>query len=343
MLKLTDNDYIVMNKTEKDHNMKYLENNMSIFSKLGEYKNFEDYIYYETSYDEFFYIKKYKLFIDKNKKIIFNSNFIFQNYWYIKNKINEIIIYINSIDINNITINENNQIITIQSWMETYGHFLDEITTLYYFNNNFNITNNIKILYNYPEINVYNNSNYKLIDKYLFENNIINVNKCDDILKFNKLYLINNAYNDPTFHKFPLLSTHLILSKIQKYNIIYPKKMFISRKHGWTTNRLFENFNEIEQLFIQNNYTSIYPEDIELDLYINYLYNAEIVFLTWGSALTNMIFLRPNTNVIILKSKAYESESIYIFSKIIKNYKINIIKIISETTKNYINELKLII
>ena len=59
----------------------------------------------------------------------------------------------------------------------------------------------------------------------------------------------------------------LILSKIQKYDIIYPKKMFISRKHRWYSNRLFKNFNENEQLFIQNNYTSNYPEDTDLDLY----------------------------------------------------------------------------
>ena len=53
-----------------------------------------------------------------------------------------------------------------------------------------------------------------------------------------------------------------------------------------------------------------------------------------------MIFLKPNTKVIILKSKSYDSENIFLFNKIITEYKINIIKIISETNINYINEFK---
>ena len=88
MLEITKNDYLIMNKTEKDQDMKYLEDNISFISKIGEYKSFENYIYYETLDDIFYYLSKYKIFIDSKKNIIFTSNFIFQCYPFFKNKIN---------------------------------------------------------------------------------------------------------------------------------------------------------------------------------------------------------------------------------------------------------------
>ena len=50
----------------------------------------------------------------------------------------------------------------------------------------------------------------------------------------------------------------------------------------------------------------------------------------YGSALTNMIYFPENCNVFILKSASYMEESISLWSKLIKNYNLNIEEVYSE-------------
>jgi capsular polysaccharide biosynthesis protein len=138
-----------------------------------------------------------------------------------------------------------------------------------------------------------------------------------------------------TFHYFPIPSRDKIVSAFKTADLPYAplnKKIFISRDGtGWKNDRILKNKEEIEQLLQKNGYDIIHPEKIPLDVFVNYLQNASRVFITWGSALTNMIFLKPGTKVIILKSKSYSNENIKMFQKIITNYQIDLIEIIDES------------
>jgi len=58
--------------------------------------------------------------------------------------------------------------------------------------------------------------------------------------------------------------------------------------------------------------------------------------MVWISAL---IYLKPNTKVIILKSKSYMHESIHLFNKIIEELKLNVNIIESTNNIIYINDI----
>ena len=89
-------------------------------------------------------------------------------------------------------------------------------------------------------------------------------------------------------------------------------------------NRNLDNEPEITEYLISNKYVIVNPEAISYDDFINNIKDVDNIVMSWGGMLTNMIYLKPNTNVIILKSKSYENETIELFNKIINTYKLNV-------------------
>jgi capsular polysaccharide biosynthesis protein len=83
----------------------------------------------------------------------------------------------------------------------------------------------------------------------------------------------------------------------------------------------------------------INPENIDFKDFINILQKANLIIITWGSALTNLIFCNPGTQVIILKSQSYENESIQLFNKIIKNNSLIVKIILHKNNEIDLNEL----
>ena len=327
---------------------------MSIFSNKGSYCNLNDYSYFKTDNDiNIYYIGSIyvndnknvsiSIFIDENKKILFDSKYYFYMFDRLINSLNMILNVVNNIDLNNY-IDIGSDIISIEKWFITYGHFQDEAYNLCDFKNDMEkITNiNYKVILDYGSNNnliSYNFSNYKIIDNYLFGNSSINA--FDNglvILKMRNLNLITHNITDKTFHNFPMYSRNLILSKIEINDCEYDK-VFITRGIATHLSRNLSNEKEIEDILISKKYFIVNPELDSFNNFINKIRNAKIVVLTWGGALTNMVYLNQNTVVYILKSQSYEHESIELFMKIIKKYKLQIHIIVHKNNKIEIKEL----
>jgi capsular polysaccharide biosynthesis protein len=222
-----------------------------------------------------------------------------------------------------------NNVIAIQQWYYAYGHFMDENFNLFDFHSQ------IKKIYNldFKILNDYSNDvaykNYPFISNVLFGNNHINSFHYDKkILKFKNLFLIKHKITMPTFHKFPLTAKNHILNFIQNNNSSNNDKIgcFITRGIATHLPRNLDNQNEIEDFFnSKQNFCVINPEKITICDFINTIQNKNIIVITWGSALVNLLFLKPQTNVIILKSKSYEHESIELFKHIIKDLNLHIL------------------
>jgi hypothetical protein len=88
--------------------------------------------------------------------------------------------------------------------------------------------------------------------------------------------------------------------------------------------RNLSNQLELEEYFKNKNFEIVNPETENFYNFIDTINNASTIIITWGGALTNLIYLKENTNVYILKSKSYLDENIYIFQKIIDTYKLNV-------------------
>jgi len=326
--KFINNDFI-----KHDNNIK----NDLIVNEL------DDYMYYKTSDDEYIYYinmihgldyGKSSYFIDKNKKILDFSRHYFcdidTDIDY--NNLTKIMLANLSDELMNNAIDIGENIIAITKWFITYGHVHDEFYNLYDFYSKISQINpdiNFKILHEYHTDNLITTypayQNYNTLKNYLFEDKFINPYDYKyNILKMKKLYLIKSNYYDKVFHNFPFISKNKILSKIPDNNIIVNKNIFINRGKAVHLPRNILNEDEICEYLKNNNYSIINPEILSLDDFINIVKNADNIVINWGGALTNMVYFKENTNVYILKSKSYDSESIEIFSKIISNYKLNI-------------------
>lgn len=310
---------------------------MSIFSKKVTLKRLGDYEYFETHDNEpIYYINLHieilsSFFIDNNKKIIFNSRY-YHTYGYLLNFLPNLLKCINNINLDE-SIYIGNNIISISKWFVSYGHYKDESFALCDFKNKFlleypNNAVNTLIEYHTDNICVTNYPvfpSYNVISNHLFDGTNINPYEYNkQILKMNKLLLIKHYYEDKTFHAFPIYPRNLILDKLKNMPSIYNKNIFITRNIALHIKRNLDNEQEICDYLSALNYVIINPENITYNEFINNIKESENVVMTWGGALTNMIYFKPGTHIYILKSKSYEDESIELFRKIITTYQVNI-------------------
>jgi len=282
-------------------------------------------------------------YMNKNRNIIQNCrHFFYDNTFNEKSEAYNIVNNITDEQLDNaIYIGEN--IIGITKWEILYGHVHDELYLLYDFYNKISKKNkdiNYTILYEFITNNKifnYPHKNIEIINSYLFDNsNAINPYEFNyNIIKMKKVIIINNNSDTPIFHSFPHSSNYKIISKINNNNI-NNNNVYISRgKCLHRSDRNLDNEDEITNYLSNNNYVIINPENIIIDDFINNIKHADNIVITWGSALTNMVYLKKNAQVYILKAKGYDHENFSLFDKIVKNYNLNV-KIINNNNNKII-------
>jgi len=69
-----------------------------------------------------------------------------------------------------------------------------------------------------------------------------------------------------------------------------------------TRHRALENEPEIETMLAEMNFEAITPDDLTLEDQLTIFRNAEIIVAPTGAALTNIVWCRPGTSVIVLAS-----------------------------------------
>jgi hypothetical protein len=279
-------------------------------------KILDKYIYFESD-KEFYYHKSLNIIFDNDKNVLpFSNNCTIFNV-HLKNFKNSI----KNIDITKI-ISTYNNIICIQHWYNTYGHFKDELYNLYNFYTLFN-NNTYNVLMNYvkPSFIGYKFDNYDKLTNLLFEShNFINIaNTNDNIIKIKNLILINHHIISPMFHMFPEIPKNKILSKIE-YSNNFNKNIFITRGKALHLKRNLDNQQELEEYFSNMNYNVINPEIIDIELFIQQIKDAENVYITWGGAMVNLCYVNPNANIYLLQSLSYKKESIFFIFKFLKTY-----------------------
>jgi hypothetical protein len=336
MIKLTEHDEFLLK------NGRFKE--LSIFLQNVPLKTTGIYKYYEVV-DDIYYINMFygnaSFFINKDKKIIYGGRHydMFQLPKYIP----YILEILNSISISDFAnAIRLHTLVSCTKWFVTYGHFKDEAFALCDFQNNLNISNNKVLLEYHTDNEIVKNypvfKNYNTIDNYLFYNSINAYDYRKRVLKTNKLYLMQHYITDESFHAFPIYATTKILNSIpsQLFNF---KNIYIGRGKATHLNRNLNNENEIIDALVLKDFTIVNPEIVAYDVFINMVKNADNIVMTWGGAMTNMIYFKPNANVYILKSKSYEHESIELFQKIISTYKLRIVIILHKNNNININTI----
>jgi hypothetical protein len=279
------------------------------------------YEYLESTDNEEYYILKNQIIFNQNKDIIVESK-IDLNDINFKNNIKKTI---DSIDLNNTKFNYLENVIIIQKWFSTYGHFMDEIFNLFNF---YNLLKNpkYKVIMSYSKSCIINYSfdNYDKIKNLLFESNIfINIDELEHKLtKIKNIILIKNDITSTMFHMFPKFSINKILKNIDHNdNKEYNKNIFITRGKALHMPRNLDNQSEIEEHFLSIGYDVINPEIINILDFISKIKDAENIYITWGGSMVNLCFVNPKTKIYLLQSKSYKEENIFNIFKFLINYK----------------------
>ena len=166
----------------------------------------------------------------------------------------------------------------------------------------------------------YTFDNYDKLSNMLFESNtFINIPETN-IIKINHLILIKHPMTSPMFHIFPKLSIDKILSKLEYTDTEFNKNVFITRGKALHLPRNLDNQLEIEEHFLNINYNVINPENLDIELFIQQIKNAENIYITWGGAMVNLCYVKPNVNIYILQSVSYRQENIFDIFKFLKSY-----------------------
>ena len=326
---ISENDKIILIEA-------FTKNDVSLFKNLSFYSNkysnhtLGDYSYLKTNENEDIFITQInngieQVILDSEKKIIFDSRWWYSPNCGVPSFIDHISMFYNEVYENlnfDDTYDAGKDVIAIQYWFNTYGHFMDEILNIYDFNNKISYSNHFKILRSYPEGEYF--KNYKIITDTLFgENYIKNYGK---MVKLQNLYLIRHEIIMPTFHKFPMIARNHILNSVLSDDNEKKPHCFLTRGIATHLPRNLNNQLEIEEYYkAKDEFLVLNPENITIYDLINIIRNVKILIITWGSALVNLMFLKPGTTVIILKSKSYEHESIELFRHIIDGLNLHVL------------------
>ena len=80
-------------------------------------------------------------------------------------------------------------------------------------------------------------------------------------------------------------------------------KIYINRKDSkHATERLIRNENEVEKFLLKNNFISVKLHDIKFSDQVELFYNAECIAGLHGGGFANLVFCKPGTKVVELRS-----------------------------------------
>lgn len=103
----------------------------------------------------------------------------------------------------------------------------------------------------------------------------------------------------------------------------YPRKIFISRMPS-RTKRGCHNYREVEQRFVRNGFTVIYPEDFALPEQVMMFDRAEVIAGFAGSGLFNLALCPDPKQLIVISSESYTARNEYLISSVL-GHRMNII------------------
>ena len=296
---------------------------LPIFVKCDK-KCIENYTYFEYN-ESIYYYYKIPIFFNSNKKIIVENNQVTTGNL---DKLLDLLLYFLNM-LKQLQINVNNDcicyenVISIKRFNNLYGHLKDEMFGLADFYHKYN-NNNYTPLIIYPNNDYY--KNIKKIEKVLF-NKVINPEYNNNtLIKINNIIIVDHHYELNTFHLFPKnITTKLINyfgNNSNNSNNINQNIFLTRNKITWVNHNINNNL-ELINLSKKKGYNIINPEDLDIEQLINYFRNSNKIITTFGSALVNLIYAKPNAKIIIIKSNSYKGHSINIFRNLIKNYNIN--------------------
>ena len=125
------------------------------------------------------------------------------------------------------------------------------------------------------------------------------------ILDTNKKYVVENLILTSRAHPSGNYNLEIVneirdmfLSDINSINNLKPHRIWTYREH---ISRKVDNFKDIEDILLKNNFQIIYTDKLSLKEKISLLSNTEIISGTHGSGLINLFFMRKGAKIFEIR------------------------------------------
>jgi capsular polysaccharide biosynthesis protein len=262
------------------------------------------------------------LILDREGKIVPESNIMLGYQHLLIDHIHNFLLLTNTTPLDRATEAFKGHSLAIQSWFVTYGHFHDEVYALADFKRKHD--KDSAIVLDYPpsdnmHLNYQTSTNYERLQSLALGHAACNIFEAGPVpVRLNGCSLISHMLDAPTFHLFPEEIRNTLISQTASYQPNNPDVIFISRQMANHLPRNITNQNEIEDNCRAMGIPVHYPEQLSFDRFVRRLNASRAIIITWGGALTNLVYLAKGARVLILKSKSYRHEDLRIFNKIIQ-------------------------
>lgn len=221
-----------------------------------------------------------------------------------------------------------------------YYHYVFECLSKFYLLAKTNIDNSIPIIIDstvkdIPQFNellqIFNKDNREII--YISRRQRLLVGT---LYAFTPTLILPVNYKDYSIIKAdwikfnPDIIKYLRETILSKYTIKQngQSKIYISR----AGNKLRSyNDDEVRVMLESLGYTTIYPERLTIEEQVAAFYNANVVIAASGAALTNIIFCKPRTTIIVLTSHKID---LSIFSSIAQYLNLNMIYLVADKSSS---------
>lgn len=271
------------------------------------------------------------IFFDEHKKIVFNSRFYLTHLNSFLQCIDACLYQLQNLDLKCI-VDIGKNLLAIERWYITYGHFKDEAYTLGDVLERFPHLGQHRALLDYPTDDRLNtaafgyNANYQKIDRLIFGKRSLNAYHYGSVpLKMQGLQLISNGFNSTVFHSFPPAVARRIRAQVERPLLPRgPARILLTRSSSY---RDLGNKAEVEDYFVRRGFTVVNPEQISYEELVRQAGDAQIVASYYGSALTNMVYFQPGTRVYVLKSESYLEEKLTLWNKVIAAYQLDVVEV----------------
>lgn len=299
---------------------------MSIFSQRGKLKKAGDYVYRDLTGENLFYLNRMickagPLILDCEGKIIPESNVMLGYHHLLIDHLHNFTRLAGAAQLQQSTVAFGGPGLAIQSWFVTYGHFHDEVYALADFQRD--TEQDLTAILDYPpsdnmHLNYQTSTNYERLQATAFGTLAYNVFEAGPVpVKLEGCCVISHMIDAPTFHRFPERIRNLLVRRTAGYQPHNPEVMFISRQMAKHLPRNIANQDDLEKACLDAGIPVCYPEKLSFDRLVRRLNAARAVIITWGGALTNLVYLAKGARVLILKSESYRHENLDLFNKII--------------------------
>ncbi|MFN5118411.1 MAG: glycosyltransferase 61 family protein [Cyanobacteriota bacterium] len=306
---------------------------MDVFTRKGDIKKAGDYLYRDLSSDKLYFFNRViskagSLILDEELRIIPESNIMLGYPHLLIDHLPNFLKLVQSVDSAGLVNPIEGPALAIQTWFVTYGHFHDEIFALADFLKQTG-WNHCPIV-DYPpsdnmSLNYRTSVNYERLQSLVLSGrayNLFEAGSCP--VGLHGALVINHLIDSPAFHLFPERIRDHIASQVSAYQPNIPSFSFISRETASHLPRNISNQDQVEALCEASSFPVVYPERLSYDRLVRRLQVSSGIVITWGGALTNLVYLSKRAKVLILKSASYRHETLDLFRKIISQRELEV-------------------